>query len=82
MLKRLTKALLLLFPALFVLYDGYAYWEGGNEATISRTLLAWGENCSLLILAFVFVLGGLVAHFFLPQHPNPDTDHIPGKLKS
>lgn len=47
-----------------IVYDLVAYAIGGNDATLSRVLLSRGAGFALW---FVFGLGMLVGHLFLPQ---------------
>jgi hypothetical protein len=68
-----TTALVVVAAILgLIVYDLIAYARGGNPATISRVVLAIGEKSLGFALAFVFALGVLVGHLFLPQHPDED----------
>jgi hypothetical protein len=56
----LTDLLLVAWIAAAVLYDLWAYWALGADATISYRLRAWVGWCPWLLLP----LGGLLWHLF------------------
>jgi hypothetical protein len=55
-----------------VLYDLVAFALGGNDATLSKTLLDVSRQSAWFALSFVFALGVLVGHLFLPQSKPKD----------
>lgn len=54
-----------------IVYDLVAFARGGNQATISRVLLDVSKGVGGFALCFVFGLGVLVGHLFLPQRDEP-----------
>ena len=79
-LRTLTKWLVLLLPLAVGLYDLAALWWGGNEATISRYMLAGSAEVAATAITVTFGFGVLAGHFWLPQHPDPVRDKVPGRL--
>jgi hypothetical protein len=64
-----TVLILGALPILLGLYDYLIFLKYGSEATISRVLLNTTRYTPLkwsFALAFVFWLGTLVGHFFIP----------------
>lgn len=62
-IKKITKLIVLLFIALILIYDVYAYIKGGQVATISYLIITdWSKNYS----AFTFAIGFLMGHLFWP----------------
>jgi hypothetical protein len=55
----------------WIVYDLIAYVRGGNSATISRVMLGTAAKYPVFALAFVFLLGVLTGHLFVPQHVSP-----------
>ena len=77
-LRTATKVLVLAVPLAAGLYDLVAYLTVGNDATISRVVLAWNDSCAMLGFVAAYAAGLLTAHFWCPQHPDPATDKVPG----
>jgi len=50
-----------------VIYDILAYRFGGDESTISKTLLGTSLTQKGFAIAFAFCFGVLFGHLFLPQ---------------
>lgn len=63
-LRAITSFMLVLGTAFAVLYDMFALWSGGAEATISRVIYATAQEYPVLTLA----VGILMGHLFWPQH--------------
>lgn len=66
-----------------MLYDLVVYVRVGNDATISRVVLDVASRSAVFVVCFVFSLGVLVGHLFLPQtvrgkraDPPPDQEHV------
>ena len=70
-LRTATKVLLIAGPACVGLYDLAAFLAAGDQATISRVVLAWSDACAPLAFGLCFAAGVLFGHVFLPQHPDP-----------
>lgn len=63
-----------------IVYDLVVYATVGNDATLSKTLLDVSRQSAAFALSFVFALGVLVGHLFLPQSDpskKPDRDQQP-----
>lgn len=58
-----TGWLLVLFIAVGILWDLFALWCWGIEATVSAVLLGWARRHPII----PFVLGVLVGHLFWSQ---------------
>lgn len=65
--KRLTALVIVIAVVGLALYDLIAYAFGGNDATISVTVLRTSEAFYGFALYFMFGLGVLCGHLFLPQ---------------
>lgn len=50
------------------LYDLIAYSRHGSEATISRVTYWTSVRSRFFLILFVFAMGVLFGHLFLPQH--------------
>jgi len=60
---KITKIVLVIFIFLILLYDVYAYINGGQEATISFLIIKdWSKNYP----AFTFAVGFFMGHLFWP----------------
>ena len=79
-LRTLTKWIVLLLPLAVGLYDLAAFLVAGDQATISRVVLAWLGPVSVPACVALFALGVLVGHLAVPQHPDPAKDKVPGRL--
>lgn len=66
-------------------YDVVVYLIGGNEATISRTLLDGTKEYPIIVVLFSVGFGVLLGHLFLPQHVNreqpPAVQQLMGRIK-
>ena len=60
-----------------IIYDLVAFVLGGNDATLSKTLLDVSRRSAWFALSFVFALGVLVGHLFLPQSKPKDPPEEP-----
>jgi hypothetical protein len=68
----LTKIIILCVVAGLIVYDCFAYWRGGVDATISRVILSWSRWCVWI----VFAAGILCGHLFFAQDPGKDSPQI------
>lgn len=66
--KVATLVLLVTTPFVIGAYDLTAYLHGGNDATISRTILDTAREYPLFPLVIGLMVGLLLGHLFLPQH--------------
>ena len=62
--KGTTKAGLIVAFIIGCVYDVAAYTNAGNDATISRVMLAWAKDYPIVAIAF----GVLLGHLFVAQH--------------
>jgi hypothetical protein len=62
-----TKVILISLFILLAIYDVFAVVNGGNMATISRTIYYWFADYPIVSLGFGILLG----HLFVPQHIVP-----------
>ncbi|OWK34270.1 hypothetical protein [Fimbriiglobus ruber] len=69
--ETLTLILIVLAAPAILLYDYLAYRIWGNNATISYQIMAWSSRKLWLLITFVFAMGALAGHFFIPQHVCP-----------
>ena len=68
MAKKITPYFILVTFLVVVFYDGYAFWEGGQQATISYLIITdWIYNYPFL----VFCSGVVCGHLFWPLARKP-----------
>lgn len=62
-IRELTGYVIVGFIVAIFIYDGYAYIQGGQDATISSVIITdWALNYP----AFTFAMGFIMGHLFWP----------------
>lgn len=66
-IKDITKISVIVFIIGILVYDVYAYYQGGQEATVSHLVITdWSRNYP----AFTFMVGFVMGHLFWALKPN------------
>ena len=60
MAKKITPYFIVFSFLVIVFYDGYAYWDGGQEATISYLIITdWIYNYPAMVFGLGYIFGHL-----------------------
>ena len=71
-MKKTTYLFIGIFIAIAIIYDIYAIYVGGTEASISSIIITWSYKFPLIPFSF----GVLCGHFFWRMKSNKDTAEI------
>ena len=75
-IKKLTVLFIGLVIVVAILYDVYAIYVGGTEASISSAIIVWSYNMPLI----PFLAGVLCGHLFWRMRENKDTTVVIDKV--
>jgi hypothetical protein len=65
--ERITALVIVCVVVGLILYDLFAYFAFGNDATLSKTCLDMSYKYRWFAVLFSFSFGVLIGHLFLPQ---------------
>lgn len=68
--KAITKLVIGVFIVGLLGYDVYAYMAGGQEATVSNTMIVWSHEYP----AMTFLIGFAMGHLFWQMHKGKKDD--------
>lgn len=71
-MKKYTQIFVPLVIAIIVIYDCYAMYAAGREASVSNLLISWGYEYPV----FTFAMGFVMGHLFWRMRETSDTKLI------
>jgi len=75
-IKKMTLFFIIACIFVIIIYDVYAIYIGGTEASISSTIIVWSYNMPLV----PFAAGVLCGHLFWRMRENKDTTVVIDKV--